>query len=271
MKKIIFIMVVILFLGCTNKVTTKTINNKSVDLLTKYGIDESLLTKKDNFYFYILQTMNGFKILKFDKNYNLMWQKPFKYPINVIKTKIKNNICILGYDEIKNRVVFLTLNLNGNLKSKKYYGKKYDLARDFIIINNTPFIAITHYNNNKSDIIIYGKKLIKVTSNQKKDISFIKQFNNNLLIVGTVFNKNEDILIVYKTLNDKLIWKKVIDFGMDERVLDVNIKDNIINLKIVSTDSMGEEKRYLIKIKNKKVIEIKKGMEFKRLPYHFRT
>lgn len=273
MKKIIFIITAILFLGCANKVTTKTISNKSVNLLTKYGINKSFLTKKDNFYFYILQTTDGFKILKFDKNYNLVWQKPFKYPINIVKTKIKDNIYVLGYDEVKNRVVFLTLDLNGNLKSKKYYGKNYDLARDFIIINNTPFIAITHYNNNKSDIIVYdGKNSIKVTSNQRKDISFIKKFNNNLLIVGTVFNKNEDILIVYKTLDDKLIWKKVINFGMDERVLNVDIKDNIINLEIISTDSMGEEKEYLIKIdKNGKIIKIKKEMELKRLPHNLRT
>ena len=272
MKKIIFIITAILFLGCANKVTTKTINNKSVELLTNYGIDESLLTKKDNFYYYISQTTDGFKILKFDKNYNLVWQKPFKHPINIVKTKIKDNIYVLGYDEVKNRVVFLILDLNGNLKSKKYYGKKYDVARDFIIINNTPFIAITYYNNNKSDIIIYGKKPIKVTSNQKKDVSFIKNFNNNLLIVGTVFNKNEDVLVVYKTLDNKLIWDKVIDFGIDERILDVNIKDNIIVLEVISTDSMGEEKKYLIKIDKKgKIINIKKEMELKRLPHHFRT
>ena len=273
MKKIIFYtLIAFLFLGCTTKVTTKTINNKSLELLTKYGIDENSLTKKGNFYFYILQTSDGFKILKFNKNYNLVWQKLFKHPINIVKTKIKDNIYVLGYDEVTNRVVFLTFDLNGNLKSKKYYGKKYDLARDFIIINETPFIAITHYNNNKSDIIIYGKKPIKITSNQKKDVSFIKKFNSNLLIVGTVFNKNEDVLVVYKTLDNKLIWEKAIDFGMDERVLDVDIKDNIIHLKVTSTDSMGEEKKYLIKIdKNGKIIEIKKDMEFKRLPHHFRT
>jgi len=273
MKKIIFYTIsVILFLGCANKVKTDTIDNKSVELLTKYGIDENFLIKKDSFYFYILQTPNGFKIVKFDKNYNLIWQKPFKHPINIVKTKIKDNIYVLGYDEVKNRVVFLTFDFNGNLKNKKHYGKKYNVARDFIIINNTPFIAITHYNNNKSDIIVYGKKTIKVTSNQKKDVSFIKKFNSNLLIVGTVFNKNEDVLIVYKSLDDKLIWKKVIDFRMDERVLNVNIKDDIIAIGVISTDSMGEEKKYLIKIdKNGKIIEIKKDMELKKLPHHFRT
>ena len=112
MKKIIFYTIsVILFLGCANKVKTDTIDNKSVELLTKYGIDENSLIKKDNFYFYILQTPNGFKILKFDKNYNLIWQKSFKASINVIKTKIKNSIYVLGYDEVKNKVVFLIFDL----------------------------------------------------------------------------------------------------------------------------------------------------------------
>ena len=272
MKKIIFYILIFLFLGCTNKTVKNAINNKSIELLTKHGINKNLLIKKDNFYYSILQTVDGFKIVKLDKKYNLIWQKFFKASIDIIKTKIKNNIYVLGYDKNESKIVFLIFNLNGKLKNKKYYGKKYDLARDFTIINSIPFIALTRYNNNKSDIIIFGKKLIKITSNQKKDVSFIKNFNKKLLIIGTVFNKNEDILIVYKTLNDKLIWEKVIDFGMDERVLDVNIKNNIINLKIVSTDSMGEEKEYLIMIdKNGKIINTKKGIEFKRLPNSFRT
>jgi len=279
MKKILFIPLIGLafFSGCANnQQNVKPLEFKSIDLLDKYGISESALIKAGENYIFVIPDLNGAAIYKLDKNYNLIWKKVTPILLDPVKSQVKNEkIFILGYDQKKNRAALLEYDLNGKLEKIKYFAKQYDLARDFVITNTKTYVAVTEYSpNNNSDIIIYGDDNIKLTlsSPNMDDVNFIKPYKNGLLIIGTTLGKSENVLIAYKTFDNKTVWAKIIDLGMDEKPVRVAIKNNEITLEILSTDNMGAEKDVTFIIdENGKVKSVKKGVEFKQLPMKYRT
>jgi hypothetical protein len=279
MKKLILSSLILsgIFTGCTNtNQNVKPISMKSVNLLDKYGISENALLKINNGYIFVIPNPNGSAIYILDKNYNLTAKKTVPVLLDLVKYEIKNNnLYILGYDQKKNRVALLIYDTKGNLKKIDYFGKKYDLARDFTIINGKIYVAVTNFSpNSKSDIVIYTQDNRKITFStpDMDDVTFIRPYGKGLLIIGVSQGKSEDVIAVYKTLDNKTVWAKKIDLGMDEKPLKVSIKNNLIDLKIISTDNMGAEKYVTFTIdENGNVKSVKKGIEFKQLPMKYRT
>jgi hypothetical protein len=277
MKKILFLAgAVFLFTGCVNsQQNIKPISMKSVSLLDKYGVNEKALIPVNDGYIFVIPAAGGADIYKLNKNYNLVWKKSTPILIDPIKYEIKNNtLYILGYDQNKNKVALLEYDLKGNVKKINYYGKKFDLARDFLILNKNTYVAVTQYTpNNNSDIVIYSNNnKITFSTPYMDDVKFIKPFKKGILIIGTIQGKSEDVIIAYKTLDNKTVWAKEIDMGMDEKPLKVEIKNNEITLKVLSTDNMGAEKEATFIIDEKGNIKsVKKGIEFEQLPMKYRT
>ncbi|ACM92164.1 putative lipoprotein [Nautilia profundicola AmH] len=282
MKKIIFIPLIglglALFTGCATSTqqNTKSLSFKSIDLLDKYGVSESALMKAENGYIFVIPAPNGADIYKLDKNYNLVWKKTTPILLDPIKSQvIGDKLYILGYDQKKNKVALLQYDLKGNLIKTSYYGKAYNLARDFAIINGKTYVAVTEYTpNNNSDIVIYSNdnKKITLSTPYMDDVKYIKPYKNGILIIGTTQSDSENVIIAYKTLDNKTVWAKIIDLGMDEKPIKVSIKNNEIILDILSTDNMGAEKDVTFIIdENGKVKSVKKGIEFKQLPMKYRT
>ena len=278
MKKILFLAgALFLFTGCVNnQQNIKPISMKSVNLLDKYGVSEKALMPVNDGYIFVIPAAGGADIYKLDKNYNLIWKKSTPILIDLVKSEIKNNtLYILGYDQKKNKVALLEYDLKGNVKKINYYGKKFDLARDFLILNKKTYVAVTQYTpNNNSDIVIYSSdnKKITLSTPYMDDVTFIKPFKNGILIIGTVQGKSENVIIAYKTLNNKTVWSKEIDMGMDEKPLKITVKKGEILLDVLSTDNMGAEKEVTFIIDEKgNVKSVKKGVEFEQLPMKYRT
>jgi len=278
MKKILFIPLisVALFTGCaTDSKPQKSLSFKSINLLDKYGINESALMKTADGYVFVLPDPKGAAVYKLDKNYNLVWKKITPVLLDPVKSEvIGDSLYILGYDQKKNRIALLKYNINGKLIKLSYYGKKYDLARDFVISGKNVYVAVTQYTpNNNSDIIIYGTdQKITLSTPFMDDAKYVKPYKKGLLIIGTTQSDSENVLIAYKTPDNQTVWAKTIDLGMDERPLKVEIKNNEIILDIVSTDNMGAEKEVTFIIDEKgNVKSVKKGIEFKQLPMKYRT
>jgi len=278
MKKLIYVSLIglTLFTGCaTNSKPEKKLSFKSIDLLDKYGINESALMKTDDGYIFIIPDANGAAVNKLDKNYNLVWKKITPVLLDPIKSQIiGNKLYILGYDQKKNRVSLLIYDLTGKLIKTNYYGEKYDLARDFAIKENNIYVAVTKYTpNNNSDIVVYSKKgKLTVSTPFMDDAYKILPYKKGLLIIGTTQATNEDVIIAYKTFDNKTVWAKTIDMGMDEKPVKANIKNKDIVIEILSTDNMGAEKDVTFIIDEKGNIKnVKKGIEFKQLPMKYRT
>ena len=277
MKKLYLPLIGLLLLtGCANNQPVKTISMKSVNLLDKYGVSESALIPTKNGYIFVIPAANGSDIYILDKNYNLISKKTTPILLDPVKYEvIDNKLYILGYDQKKNKVALLIYDTKGNLEKIKYFGKKFDLARDFTIIDGKVYIAVTVYTkNNGSDIVIYNEngKNITLSTPDMDDVKFIKPYKKGLLIIGVTQGKSEDVLIAYKTLNNKTVWAKKIDLGMDEKPLKVEIKNGEIKLDLVSTDNMGAEKDVTVKIdENGNLKKIKKGLEIEPLPLKYRT
>jgi hypothetical protein len=271
---------IVFFTGCATTAqqqNVKPISFKSISLLDKYGVNENALMKAGkNAYIFIIPDPNGTAIYKIDKNYNLIWKKVTPILLDAVKSEVKDGkLYILGNDQNKNRVAFLEYDLNGKLDKITYYGKKYDLARDFIMINGKTYVAVTQYSpNSSSDIVIYSQnnKDITLSTPNMDDVTFIKPYKKGILIIGTTQNTSQDVIIAYKTLDNKTVWAESIDLGMDEKPESIEIKNNEIILKILSTDHMGAEKEVTFIIdENGKVKSVKKGIEFKQLPVKYRT
>ena len=277
MKKILFLAgAVLLFTGCVNtQQNIKPISTKSVSLLDKYGVSEKALIPVNDGYIFVIPAAGGADIYKLSKNYNQIWKKNTPILIDLIKYEIKNNsLYILGYDQQKNKVVLIKYDLNGNVKKINYYGKKFDLARDFLILNKNIYVAVTQYTpNNNSDIVIYSNSnKITFSTPYMDDVKFIKPFKKGILIIGTLQCNSANVIIAYKTFDNKTVWSKEIDMGMDEKPLKVTIKDNEITLDVLSTDHMGAEKEATFIIDEKgNVKSVKKGIEFEQLPIKYRT
>jgi len=272
MKKIFLIP--LFFLGCNNY-QVHQISQKSVQLLNKYGVNEDSLMKTKNGFIFVTPAANGIYIYKIDKNYNLIYKKELHILADIVKTSIKNDtLFILGYDQKNQKPLLIKYNLTSNKVSKQLYGQKYDTAKDFTFINKKAYIATTHYQNSNPQIVIYSKNSkITLFSPYKEDVEYILPFKKGVLIIGTIYkNTSYDLLIAYKDLNNKTVWAKTIDLGMDERAKKVEIKNNKIIITVLSTDEMGATKEVTFTLNEKgEVINSKKTLEIKPLPIKMRT
>ena len=267
----------LLFFGCANKTQNiKPLSSKSIELLEKYGVNESALIKTKNGYLFVIPDAKGAAIYELDQNYNLKWKKTTPVLIDLVKYEVKDSkLYILGYDQKAQKPVLLTYNLSGKLLNKKYFGKKFDLAKDFTTLNKHVYVATTHYSkDNNSDIVIYSdNKTITLSTPNMDNVFFISQYNGNILVIGTTRGTDQDVLIALKTPDNKTLWANKIDLGMDETPESYKIlKNGEIKLKVLSTDNMGAERDMTFIIdKNGKIKKVKKGVEFKELPIKLRT
>jgi len=274
MRKIIFSLGLVFFLGCTNK-QISTPPKPKISLL-KYGISEQSLTKYNNMYVTVINKENGINILKFSKKYKLISKNILNFPIDITTYKIKNgNIYILGYNNIKEKSEILVYSLKENKLTKEIIlGKKYSQPADFFLKNKNIFTAINVYNKTTaSDIYIYKNSLLytKIASLKKENAKFLIPFNSGMLVIGSISYTNDDILITF-IKNKKIIWARRIDLGMDDSPQNVIIKNNKIILNAISSDYMGAKIYYtFILDKNGNILKSKKNLEFKELPIKYRT
>ncbi|MEO1928149.1 MAG: hypothetical protein ABGX26_05615 [Nautiliaceae bacterium] len=272
MKKLFLIP--LFFLGCNNYQITRLDTTKNVQLLNKYGVNEDSLIKVKDGYIFLTPAANGIYIYKISENYNLIYKKELHILIDIIKSSIKNNtLYILGYDQKKQKPILIKYDLISQKFSKEFYGEKYDVAKDFTFKNNQIFITATHYSQDNPKIVIYSKKN-KLTLNlpYKEDAQYILPFKKGLLIIGTVYKDSYDLLIAYKTINNKTVWAKTIDLGMDEKAKKVKIKNDKIIITVISSDEMGASKEVTFTLNPKgNIIKVKKDSEIKPLPLKMRT
>jgi hypothetical protein len=277
MKKFASLIILGFFLGCVqNQPQIKATPKADIKLLKKYGITKDSLISYKNFYYFSVIESNGISINKLDKNYNLVSKKFIKMLIEPKKYLIKNDhFYLFGYDNVKQKPAILDFALNSfSLIKTIYLGKKYSMPVDFVVAKDI-YSAIDVFNKkSNSDIYIYKNTTLfsKIDSVKKENAKFIIPFNNKFLVVGNITYTNDDILIVLINKNGKIIKARRIDFGMDDYVNKIEIKNNNIILHATSTDYMGAEIDYTLTLdKNLNVIKSKKNLEFRELPIKFRT
>jgi hypothetical protein len=276
--KLILIAIIPFFIGCIqNQPSVQKANpNADINLLNNYGITEDNLIFYKEYYYFSKTEPNGISINKLDKNYHLVSKKIINLLIEPKKYLIKNNhFYILGYDNTKQKPVILDFSLkNFSLIKTVYLGKKYSMPADFFA-NMDVYTAINVFNKKtQSDIYIYKNTSIfsKIASDKKEIAKFIEPLNENILVLGNITFTNDDILIALIDKNGKIIKARRIDFGMDDYVNKIEIKNDKIIIYAISTDNMGAEIDYtLILDKNLNVLKSKKNLEFKELPIKFRT
>ncbi len=266
----------LLILGCANN---PNIDNKIKEtavekqIVEKYHITKNSLTKIDNDYYFYEPDPNGIAIIKLDSNYNLKERKVIKKLIEGHKLLTDGkNIYLIGYDQIKNRPVIVTLDKNLNIKKEQYIANKFDIPKDAIIENGSLTVLLLTYKDG-ADIEIYSKGKTKVFKEKNNQLpNFIKKFKDGYVIIGSYQHpKSEDLLVIY-IKNNKIIWAKSYDFGLDDTPKKVQITNDSIKIDVISQDYMGAEKYITIELDSQgNVKKIKKGLEFKVLPTRFRT
>ena len=274
MKKIYFLIGALFFAGCAKNVNIdKELKETQIEnkIIKKYQISKQSLVKcGDNYYFYE-PVNNGIQIFKLDKNYQIKKIKQIKKLIDVTNIKSNNNyLYLLGYDQEKNSPALLIVDKDLNLIKTKYFGKKYDIPKD-MIIEKEPVIVLTNYNDGANLEICNGNKCKIFKEKHNTLPKFIKKFNGGYLIVGSIQHPEEDLLILF-IKNNKIVWSKVYDFGLDDTPNEVIIKENKAEIKLISQDYMGAEKYITIQIDEQgNILNKKKELEFKQLPTGFRT
>ena len=275
MKAKILIITALLLTGCVKNSPSVEKDLKTTEIEKKiiehYQISKKALAKAGENYAFFLPDANGIAIFILDKNYNLLKKKVIPQLIEGKKLLYKNNkIYLLGYDQKENRPLILTLDTNLNIISKKYIGNKFDIPQDFFI-KEKPVVLLTTYKN-KADIeIVEGDKnyLFQAPDNELGKV--IKPFNGGIIIIGSIQHPQEDLFITF-IKNGKIVWSKTYDFGLEDSPVKVEIKNQNIEIEVLSQDYMGAEKTYYITVdKNGTIIKHKKGLEFKELPLRFRT
>ena len=276
MKKILLpIGILLLLSGCANKNLSidKELKEMQIEnkIIQKYQISKESLVKSGNNYYFYEPVNDGITIYELDKNYNIKKIKKIKKLIDVTKIKADDkSIYILGYDQEKNSPMIITLTQNLNIKNTKYFGYKYDIPKD-MIIDKTPVVILIHYQNGANLEICENNKCKFYKENYNTLPKFIKKFNGGYLIVGSIQHPKEDLLILF-IKNNKIVWSKVYDFGLDDTPYKIKIKGDKAVIKLISQDYMGAEKYITIEIdKNGNILNKKKELEFKQLPTRFRT
>jgi len=274
MKRLLLIP--ILFLGCSvkNPDIDKKIQetNKERKLIQKYQISKSALTKTDDGYIFTLPEGNGFSIYKIDNNYDLVTKRKIPILLDISKTKYKDSkIYILGYDQKKQKPALFIIDKDLKNYEIKYFGNKFDLPKDFIAAKN-PVVVLNTYKNKNADIAIYQNNKTTIFKNPDTEhAKFIIKKDGGYYIIGSIQHPQEDLLILF-VKNNKIIWSRVYDFGMEDAPLKVEVDNNNLKIEVISQDYMGAQREFEIIVDNKgNIIKIKKGIEFKKLPTRYRT
>ncbi|NPA11718.1 MAG: hypothetical protein GXO62_05705 [Epsilonproteobacteria bacterium] len=271
MKKVFFIP--LLFLACSThpnvEKSMQDINTEN-QIINKYQISKSALTKAGDEYIFFMPEAGGLGLYKLDKNYNLIQKQKIKGFIEGYKLLVHNNrLYLLGYDQNAQKPIILTLDKNLNVVKKEYIGDKFDIPRDFYI-DKKPVVLLTTYKNGaKIKIISNTTKIINSKDNQQG--KFIKPFNGGMLIIGSIQHPQEDLLLVF-VKNGKIIWSKVYDFGLEDSPIKVKTDKDTAKIEVISQDYMGAQKYITITVDKEGNITSKhKDIEIKTLPLKFRT
>jgi len=257
----------LLLLGCAGKVDVNKELKESEEykkLIDNYNISKDSLVKLKNHYYFTYPDIGGIKINRLDSNYNLDKVLLIKGNMSENILVADKNLYLLTYDEDKNRPLLITLDENLNVLNKKYVGKKFDLPRDF---NNNALLLLTYNPSIGARVIIDQKEIMLSHKDAKILPKFIRKFNDGYLVVGSIAHPQEDLYLAF-IKNGKVVWERVYDFGLEDNAK--KIDNNTI--LVISQDYMGAEREFEIKIdKNGEIKEIKKGIEFKKLPLKYRT
>ena len=277
MKKLLLIPIALFTIGCVNNPNVdKKIENtkKDMKLLNDYHTTKRNLHKlKDNYIFLNLANDGSLTFYKINKNYDLISSKKINLVITPHKVKINNNkVYVLAYSQTENKPIFIILDENGNIIKKFYIGKKFNTPADFIVKNDKIIIGLDSYSKNTlTDIIIYeNNKPHTIASKYAEELTTIIPYNNGYLIIGNVTQDTQNVFISYVDKNFKAQWTRDIDFGLEESIKDVIIKNNKIILKIGSENYTGMEEYYTIEIdENGKILNKSKDFEIKNYPIKF--
>jgi len=277
MKKLLLIPIALFTIGCVNnqnidkKIDT---TKKDMKLLNDYHTTKENLHKLGNNYIFLTLASNGtLTFYKIDKNYNPVMSKAINLVITPAKVKVKNDkVYILAYSQTENRPIFVILDKDGNILKHFLIGKKFNTPVDFIIGDNDEIIGLNAYSkDNLTDIIIYkNKKTYKFASKYAEELSTIIPYNDGYLLIGNVTQNTQNVFISFVDKNFKLKWTRDIDFGLEESLKDVKIKNGEIILTVISQNYTGMEQYYTIKIdKNGKILNQTKEFEIKNYPLKF--
>lgn len=252
----------ILFLGCAGN-SPSIPEPPKYSLLQKYQINESSLRPLKNGYVFFKVGVKGADIYYLDKNYNLKKKVTTQILIEPMKLKTDNDkVYILGV--YQNRPMILVYDDSGKLIKNYFVGQKFDIPADII----DDKVLLTKYNN--GSYINFGKVDLKF-KDKPLTAKKVVRFNGGYVIFGTITNKSEDLFIAF-VKNNRLIWGKIYDFGMDDGIEKVKVEGDKLYLEVYTTDYMGARTEYKIVLdKNGEIIKKSKSLEFKELPIKFRT
>jgi len=277
MKKLLLIPISLFMFGCVNNANIdKHMDNtkKDMKLLKNYHTTKENLHKLGNNYIFLNLNSNGeITFYKIDKNYNLISSKKIGLVITPKEIKVKNNlIYVLAYSQTANKPIFVVLDKEGNIKSQKLLGKKFNTPKNFLLENNDIIIALNTYSkDNGTDIVIYKNDTPhKISTKYSEEASVILPFKNGYILAGNVDQTTQNVFVAYLDKNFKTIWTRDIDFGVEESIKNIEIKNNEIILTIISQNYTGMEEYYTVKIdENGKILTHSKEFEIKNYPLKF--
>ena len=277
MKKLLLIPIALFTIGCTNNANIdKKIDNttKDMKLLNDYHTTKGNLHKLGkNYIFLNLATDGSLAFYKIDENYEPVSSKELKLVITPHKVKvIDNKVYVLAYSQTENKPIFVILDKDGNIIKKFLVGKKFNTPKDFIVKDNNIIIALNSYSkDNGTDIMIYKNNTPHTISTKySEEVTAIVPFKDGYLLFGNVDQDTQNVFVAFLDKDFKIKWSRDIDFGLEEAIKDISIKDNIITLKIVSQNYTGMEEYYTIQInENGKILNQNKDFEIKNYPLKF--
>ncbi|NPA54918.1 MAG: hypothetical protein GXO40_00970 [Epsilonproteobacteria bacterium] len=274
----IALVAILLFVGCSSNVElNKDVKqtNKDFKLLSNYHVTKGSLHKLGNNYIFLALGEDGIlRFNKIDAKYDLLQSKKIPIVMSIQKIKvIGDKIYVLGYSQTANRPIFVTLDKDGNILSQKLVAHRYNTPRDFIVQKDgSVVLVLNRYSKDTlSDIVIYkdNKEHIFATKYAEQATKIIP-YNNGYLLVGDVSQTTQNVFVAYLDQNFHTKWVRDFDFGLEESIKGVTIKDGIITLDIISQNYTGMEEYYVVKLdKNGHIITKSKKFNIENYPLKF--
>ena len=231
-------------------------------------------------FFYIVRA-TGFDIKKFDFVRDLQsldiseedseeYELAVEFEKNIFIRNVKKNLRVAKYYYNENKfiiniilllctgIIFLLIYLNIDKYNRVYSQSEYvninsmqlgvtnsyvvnkDYKNDSIVGNDAIVAVVLSAKSSDSQVLPFGKLVLSVNN---KDYYHIKDYNNSLIDLGTVYNGQKlnsefsEYLLVYKIpsddINKKMVFKyvdRVENEGLKAKVKSVDIKLNPINV-----------------------------------------